>query len=128
MSLLIIKPTLDTSTYFFAITPVEAGIVVRKFQVRYYPEVDERFKNASGETFLRSVSKTFSRDIACEGEFAKAGVGIMLFTVGMALSFANNVNVFTPIGGTMLLDDATTNADRHGWYSISIRASCNPLL
>jgi hypothetical protein len=127
MSLRIIKSAADPSTYFYGM-PAEAGIVVRRFQVRYYPEVDEKFKNASGETFLRSVSQKFSRDIACEGEYARAGIGITLFTLATALSFANNVAVFGPVGGTILLDDATTNADRHGWFSVSIRASCNPLL
>ena len=127
MSLRIIKSQDDTNTYFLGVG-AEAGIICKKFQVRYYPEVNERFKNAAGETFLRSVSSHFSRDISVEGEYARGGYGILGFTVAAALAFSNNVNIFGPNGGTILLDDATTNADRNGWYSVSIRASCNPLL
>ena len=130
MSLRIIKNNDDSGTYFYGVGQ-EAGIQTRRFQVKYFPEVNERWKNASGETFLRSVSQKFSREVLVEGEFQKAGIGVMLYTVGVAMIFANGVNQFIttpPTTGTVLLDDASTSADRHGWFSVSIRGSSNPLL
>ncbi len=105
----------------------EIGIVARQFQVRYYPEVDQRFQNFVGETFLRSVSQKFSREVTCEGEVRGTG-GIMAFTLGVACTFANDVADFGPTGGTLLLDEATITQTRGGWRSVSVRASSNPLL
>lgn len=105
----------------------ETGINIRRFQVRYFPEVDIRHQNLAGETFLRSVSSRFSREVVCEGEI-KGTTGIMDFTLGIACVFANIVSDFGPSGGSFLLDDATVSQERRGWKSVAVRASANPLL
>jgi hypothetical protein len=105
----------------------ETGINVRKFVVRYFPQTNERFKNMFGHTIVRSVSLIFSREIIVEGEISKLTGGIMSFTLGMALAFANSRNWFTPVGAqTILLDDATVSMGRDEWVSVSIRASSDP--
>jgi hypothetical protein len=126
MSIRIIQSPSDASDYRYGVS-AEVGIVARRFQVKYFPEVNEKYKNSSGETILRSVSQNLSREVLCEGEY-RTNQGVMLFTVGAALTFANYLGAFQPTSGTMLLDDASTSLDRHGWLGISIRASSNPLL
>jgi len=106
----------------------EVGINVRRFQVRYMPEVDIRHPNYVGETVLRSVSMKFSREASCEGEI-KGNQGIMAFALGAACAFANSVGDFPSSSfGTLLLDDATVSQERTGWKSVAVRCSSNPLL
>jgi hypothetical protein len=109
----------------------EIGINVKRFQVRYFPEVDIRHGDVVGQTFLRSVSQQFSREISCEGEIL-GNTGIMLFTLGVAIASPNGFhNVLTDFGngaGNIFLDDAVVNYQRNGWASVAVRASSNPLL
>lgn len=132
----IVKASNDPGVYQRGVEIAELGIVVRRFIVRYFPEVDERFKETTGQTFVRVQSRFFSRQISVEGE-TKGTTGIMAFTLGTALGFANDDITFkdrTDNGqpqnprGTIILDDATESQDRQGWRSVSIRASSNPLL
>lgn len=134
--LTIIKKSSDTGAYQRGIDVDETGIVVRRFMCRYFPEVDERIKDPSQQTFIRIQSRFFSREITCEGE-VKGNTGVMAFTLGVALTFANDIVTFKdrdnnnqPIAphGSVILDDATESQDRTGWRSVSIRASSNPLL
>jgi hypothetical protein len=107
----------------------EVGINISRMQVRFFPEVDERIKNASGETVIRSVSTYFSREITCEGELTNNSVGIIALTLGAACLFnTGDQYAFTPYGGTFLLDEATVTSERRGWRSVSVRASSNPWL
>lgn len=138
MALRIVKAASDTGVYQRGIEFNEVAIVVRRFSVRYYPEVDRRIKDHSEQTFVRVQSRFFSRDIVCEGEVRGASPnGIMGFTLGVALTYGNDITVFkdradnnVPINprGTVVLDDATEAQDRTGWRSVSVRASSNPLL
>jgi hypothetical protein len=139
MALRIVKPTGDQATlYQRGIELAEAGIIVRRFVVRYFPEVDERIKESTGQTAIRVQSRFFSRQISIEGEVKGPNTsGILAFTLGTGLGFVNDVTVFKdrndngqpmPPHGTIVLDDATEIQDRQGWRAISVRASSNPLL
>jgi hypothetical protein len=139
MALRIVKDRNDTnSVYQRGIERDEVGIVVRRFQVTYFPEVNERIKDLSMQTFIRVQSQFFSRKIACDGEVRTTTVtGIMAFTLGVACAFANDVITFKDRGtnnqpinprGTILLDEATETQDRNGWRFVSVRASSDPLL
>lgn len=107
----------------------EVGVNIRRISVRYFPESDERIKNFVGETFIRSVSQHFSREISADAEI-KSGtpVGLMAFTLGASLAFANDVAVFATAvsSGNIILDEAAVLDDRGGWRSVSIKASSNP--
>jgi hypothetical protein len=109
----------------------ETGINVKRFQVRYSPEVDVRHGDSVGQTFLRSVSQQFSREISCEGEIT-GNAGIMIFTLGVAIAapngFHNVIGDFGNGAGNVFLDDAVVTYQRNGWASVVVRASSNPLL
>ncbi|SRR5581483_3884457 len=136
MALVIVKKTNDSGVYQRGVEADEAGIVVRRFLCRYFPEINERIRDDTGQTIVRVQSRYLSREVTCEGE-VRGTDGVMAFTLGVALSFANDVGTFkdrdandqpVPPHGTFLLDDATEAQDRAGWRSVSIRASSNPLL
>ena len=110
----------------------ETGIAARRFQVRYYPQVNERLEDNFGEIIARAISDKFSREITCEGEITGPGTGVLLFYCGSTVTFANVLNDFkdnavNPVG-RILMDEATVTQERAGWKSVSIRASVNPYL
>ena len=117
----------STAAANYGVRSQESGINIRTFQVRYFPEVDIRHQDYLGKTVFRSVSAYFSRQLSCEGEIT-GGVGVMAFSLGSALTIANQVGHFQPAIGTFLLDEATVSLDRHGWESVSVRASSDPHL
>jgi hypothetical protein len=98
------------------------NINVRRFEVRYFPEINERLPDNFGETIARGQSDKFSRDITCEGETLGAAV-LALVT---AITFANDVDDFGDGSGLIILDDATVLQERAGWRSLTARASSNP--
>src|SRR5581483_3920978 len=95
----------------------ESGIVVRRIQVRYFAEVNDRLEGITGEATVRAISQKFSREITCEGEVSGA-IGIMAFTLGSACAFANDVATFGDGTGKILLDEATETQERGGWRSV----------
>jgi hypothetical protein len=99
----------------------ETGINIKRFQVRFYPEINAKLPGAVGSGLLRVVSATLSRDIEIEGEITGTA-GVMAYTVAAALTFANNIAGFGA-GGTVYLDEATVTKVRGGWASISVKAS-----
>lgn len=107
---------------------VEIGINCRRFIVRYFTEVDVRIQNKVGQTQFRSVDDKFSREVSLDGEITQAGIGIMAFTMGLALTFGNVTTTFGPCAGSFILDEAVTTIDRSGWRMVAVRASSNPLL
>jgi len=108
---------------------IEVGINISRFQVRYYPEVNERFKDEYGSTMIRSVSQHFSREVSLEGEFVGGASGVMALTLGTSATFANGSPEFLPCGiGALYVDDITVNRRRRGWKTISARLSGNPFL
>lgn len=108
----------------------ETGINISKFQVRYYPEVNERWKNYAGDTVVRAVDINFSRDIAIEGEYVGGLQGIMALALGTAVTFANKTNEWNSpaIMGAIFLDEITVNKARGAWKTITARFSANPWL
>lgn len=105
----------------------ETGIVARRFQVRYFAEVNDKLEGITGEAVVRGISAKFSRDITCEGEVSGA-TGVMAFTLATTCTFANDVDTYGDGTGKILLDEATVSQERSGWKGVSIRASSNPLL
>lgn len=105
----------------------ETGINARRFQCRYFPEVNDRLEGITGEAVVRGISAKFSRDVTCEGEVSGA-TGVMAFNLAATCAFANDVSTFGDGSGKLLLDEATETQERTGWRSVSVRVSSNPLL
>jgi hypothetical protein len=98
------------------------NINVRRFVVRYFPEINEKLPDNFGETIARGISDKFSRDITCEGET----LGAATLALDTAITFANDVNDFGDGSGLILLDDAEVTQERAGWRALVARASSNP--
>jgi hypothetical protein len=98
------------------------NINIRRFEVRYFPEINEKLPDNFGETIARGVSDQFSRDITCEGET----LGAAVLALATAITFANDVDDFGDGSGLILLDEATVSQERAGWRSLSAKASSNP--
>ncbi len=105
----------------------EVGIAIRRFTVRYFPEVNDRLQNNAGETIARALSDQFSREVTYEGETTGA-TGVMAFALAAACSFANDVADFGTGVGRLLLDEATVTQERAGWRAVNGRCSSNPQL
>lgn len=112
----------------------EIGVAIRRFQVRYFPETNERLQNNVGQTIARAITDAFSKEVTIEAEVTSVTTpaGIMTFTLATACSIANQYQVFKgPSGtspGTLLLDEVTETQERAGWRSINMRLSSNPLI
>lgn len=105
----------------------EIGMAIRRFVVRYFPEVNDRLQNNVGETIARALSDKWSRDISWEGEVTGSN-GVMAFALAAACSFANNVADYGDGSGRILVDEVTVSQERAGWKSADGRASSNPQL
>lgn len=105
----------------------EGGIAVRTFEVRYFPEVNERLQNNVGETIARAISDKYSREITVQGEIT-GSTGVMAFALAANCTFANNVADFGDGSGRILMDEATVSQERAGWKSLNGRYSSNPQL
>ncbi len=101
----------------------ESGFNVRRFDVRYFPEINERLPDNVGETIARGVSDDYSTDVTAEGET----LGAISYPLGSAISFANDTDELGG-GGQILMDECTISQERAGWRSVNIRASSNPQL
>ena len=121
MPIIIRTKTTPLLTPAFGVTP-EIGISVSNLRVRYFPEVDQKFAGQTGDTVVRVLSSKFSRTIECEGEITGT-TGVMAFLIGTALTFANSVSTFTPVAGSIYLDEATVTRARGAWRTVSIKAS-----
>jgi|SRR5215472_9193692 len=115
----------------------ELGVNVRRFETRYFLEVDVRTKDNVGQTFERSVSSQFSREIRMEGEVLGGiqNIGTLAwywFLVGFALTMFNappfSIPGYVTIQGAILVDNVVVTLDRSGWGSMVVQASSNPYL
>src|SRR5947207_8488950 len=93
------------------------NINVRRFVVRYFPEVNEKLPDNFGETIARGISDKFSRDITFEGET----LGAAILALAVAISFANDVDDFGDGSGLILFDEGTVTQERGGWRSLNGR-------
>lgn len=110
----------------------EAGISIRRWAVRYHPEINEKLPNKDGQTIARAVADKPSREITVEGEVTvvnNSGVMGIVFAAFSNYTFANdilwvgaNVNA-----GGIILDEVTETQERAGWRSINMRLSSDPL-
>jgi hypothetical protein len=105
----------------------EAGINISRCIVRYFPEVDENVMDAYDQTIWRVQSANLSRSVEIEGEIIK-NVGVMVFTLATALTFANVMSSFGNPHGSFYLDEATTTYARNGWQKVNIKATARPTL
>lgn len=103
----------------------ETGISIERFEVRYFPEINERIMDNLGETRGRAISAKFSRDVTIEGEVLGA-TGLMAAALAAAVVPANDVATFGDGTGTLLLDEATETQGRAEWRKVSIKLSSNP--
>lgn len=118
---------LGGSGYQRGVEAAETGINCESFEVRYFPEIDERLAGITGEAVVRAKSAKFSREVSYSGEYNASG-GVNAFTTVAACTFANDVADFGDGTGTLLLDDCTVSQNRAGWRSVSGTASSNPLV
>jgi hypothetical protein len=104
----------------------EVGIFVRRYEVRYHPEINEKIQDNFGETKGKVVSTVLSRDFTIEGEVTGA-TGVMALTqlIDCTASIANDKTTFGG-SGIILLDEATETQERAGWRSVNLRLSSNP--
>jgi len=104
----------------------EVGGFVRRYEVRYFPEINEKIQDNFGETKGKVVSTAMSREFTIEFEVTGA-TGLMALTqlVDATSSIANDKTTF---GGTgiILLEEATETQERAGWRSVHLRLSSNP--
>lgn len=108
----------------------EVGIAIRRWAVRYHPEVMEKLPNNEGETVARAVSNVPSREITLEGEVTGT-TGVMGFAFAGFLAtnaLANDYNWGTGSNpGRLVMDEVTETQERAGWRSINMRISSDPL-
>jgi hypothetical protein len=104
----------------------ETGINISRFSCRYYLAVNEKLPSNVGEPIARAQSDKFSRDIKLAGEVLVGGGGVMAFTMAAACTLANDVAVFSPTAGTILLDEVTESQERAGWRSLDMSLSSDP--
>ena len=97
-------------------------INVRRFEARYFPEVNEKLPDNAGETIAKALSAKFSREVTCEGE----SIGAVTHAMVTVWTFANDVNDFGDGTGGLYFDEATVSQERAGWRSCNIRVSSNP--
>jgi hypothetical protein len=105
----------------------QLGINISRFTVKYYPEINDTLPGVVGTTKWRVMSANLSRDVECEGEIM-TNTGVMAFTLGAVITFANSVTHFTGTAGSFYLDEATVTATRGGWTTVSIKASAKATL
>lgn len=104
----------------------ETGINISRFSCRYYLEVNEKLPSNVGQTIARAQADKFSRDIKLAGEVLVGGGGVMAFTMATACTLVNDVTVFSPTAGTILLDEVTEAQERAGWRNIDMSLSSDP--
>lgn len=111
----------------------EVGISIRRFAVRYHPEINEKLPSNEGQTVARAVADKPSREITLEGEVTSiTNQGVMGFVFAAFLSataLANDINwgLSTANAGRLVLDEVTETQERAGWRSINMRISSDPL-
>lgn len=103
----------------------EPGIGVRRFEVNYFPEVDEFHQNNLGETDGAVISTSPSRDITIEGEVTgTTGHMSDTFTAAIAI-VANDVTTFGGAGG-IYLKRARETQERASWRDVSLEFKSRP--
>lgn len=119
-------------TYFGSATALqrgvelaEPGISVKRFDVDYFPEVDEFLQNNLGESSGAVVSTTPSRDITIEGEVTgTTGHMADVFTAAVT-TIANDVATFGGSGG-IYLKRARETQERASWRAVTLDFKSRP--
>lgn len=111
----------------------EVGISIRRWAVRYYPEINERLPDNFGQIIARAVADVASRDITIEGEVTgTSGIMNLFFAIAISYTFQNDLQWGIvganqpPITGFLILDEVTETQERAAWRSINMRVSSNP--
>ncbi len=103
----------------------EPGIAVKRFEVHYFPEVDEFHQNNLGETDGAVISTSPSRDITIEGEVTgTTGHMSDVFTAAITI-VANDVNTFGT-GGGIYLKSARETQQRADWRAVTLDLKARP--
>ena len=110
----------------------ETGISIRRWSVRFHPEINEKLPDNVGQTVARAQSTLASREITLEGEVTGAQVGVLMIAFGVAVAYGWHNDLSWPDqqnpGGLIILDEVTQNEERAGWKSINMRLSSDPNL
>lgn len=105
----------------------EPGISVKRFEVDYFPEVDEFRQNNLGESDGAVISTSPARDIVIEGEVTGT-TGHMSDTFTAAITIiANDVATFGGAGGIYLKRAREVQA-RADWRSVTLDFKARPTL
>jgi hypothetical protein len=112
----------------------ETGISIRRWAVRYYPEINEKLPNKDGQTIARAVATAPSREVTLEGEVTAPDTGVMnlafaaFISIGAQGRIHNDLQWGTTTNpGGLILDEVTETQERAGWRSINMRLSSDPL-
>jgi hypothetical protein len=109
----------------------EVGISIRRWAVRFHPEINEKLPDNAGQTVARAVANQPSREITLEGEVttvSNTGVMGIAFAAFSGYTFANDASWGTGVNaGGIILDEVTETQERAGWRSINMRLSSDPL-
>lgn len=105
----------------------EPGIGVKRFEVHYFPEVDEFHQNNLGETDGAVISTSPSRDITIEGEVTgTTGHMSDVFTSAITI-IANDLTTFGGAGG-VYMKKATEKQERAAWREVTLEFKARPSL
>ncbi len=111
----------------------ETGISIRRWAVRFHPEINEKLPNNEGQTIARAVADKPSREITLEGEVTvttNTGVLGIVFGAFSNYTFSNDASwpvLQGALTGGIILDEVTETQERAGWRSINMRLSSDPL-
>lgn len=107
----------------------ETGISIRRWAVRYFPEINEKLPDNAGQIIARAIANKPSREITIEGEVTGT-TGVMNFAWAASITYAfqNDLQwgVNRDTTGFIIMDEVTETQERAGWRSINMRLSSNP--
>jgi hypothetical protein len=109
----------------YSVETAETGINCESYEVRYFPEVNEKLAGIAGETIARAVSAKLSREFTIQGEVIGSS-GVMAFATGVACVPSGDKSTFGDGTGSILFDEATETQARGSWRGVNIRLSSDP--
>jgi hypothetical protein len=108
---------------------IETGISIRRWVVRFFPEINEKLPDNKGETIARAMSTVPAREITMEGEITAASGGVMSFAWAAAIGYVFHNDLLygnAAVAGSIIMDEVTQSEERAGWKSLNMRLSTHP--
>lgn len=107
----------------------ELGINIGSYSCRYFPEFKRKLGNKDGQSKLFATPDKFSREISIRGEVSgTTGIAAAALIFNVAFVPANDIALYTAVGGGVYVDQITESQDRDGWRSLDATFSSDPLV